>query len=88
MSFTRKSVCGQPKNTVEKQQRRLCNLIEQHNGLQHMLRLRESQLLEMEQTMKSLEMDSNPDGDERQYDQARQNVALTNSCNDTERQQR
>ncbi|XP_062399944.1 coiled-coil domain-containing protein 183-like [Sardina pilchardus] len=56
-------------NIVEKQHRRLCTLIEQHNGLQHTLRLKESQLLQMEQTMDSLELDTNPDGDERQYDQ-------------------
>ncbi|XP_041958025.1 coiled-coil domain-containing protein 183-like [Alosa sapidissima] len=56
-------------NIVEKQQRQLCTLIEQHNGLQYTLRLRKSQLLQMEQTMDSLELDNNPDGDERHYDQ-------------------
>ncbi|XP_076127481.1 coiled-coil domain-containing protein 183-like [Alosa pseudoharengus] len=56
-------------NIVEKQQRQLCTLIEQHNGLQYTLRLRKSQLLQMEQTMDSLELDNNPDGDERHYEQ-------------------
>ncbi|KAL2092637.1 hypothetical protein ACEWY4_012435 [Coilia grayii] len=57
---------------VEKQQRRLCTMVEQYNALQHTLRLRESQLQKMERTMKCLELDSNPDMDERHYDQARQ----------------
>ncbi|XP_031425884.2 citron Rho-interacting kinase-like [Clupea harengus] len=64
-------------NIVEKQQRRLCTLVEQHNGLQYTLRLRESQLLEMENTMKSLERHSNPDPKKRHYDQS---VRLLENC--------
>ena len=68
---------------MEKQQRRLCTLVEQHNGLQYTLRLRESQLLEMENTMKSLERHSNPDPKKRHYDQAR--IAPVARDDDTDR---
>ncbi|XP_063050397.1 golgin subfamily A member 4-like [Engraulis encrasicolus] len=54
---------------VDKQQRRLCTMVEQLNGLQHTLRLRESQLQDVERTLKCLELDNSPDPDERQYDQ-------------------
>jgi hypothetical protein len=54
---------------VEREKRRRCTLIEQHNGLQCSVRAKESQLLEMEQAMKALELDSNTDGDEQHYDQ-------------------
>ncbi|KAL2092306.1 hypothetical protein ACEWY4_012104 [Coilia grayii] len=46
---------------VEKKQRQLWTMVEQYNGLQHTLRLRESQLLNMERTMKCMELDTNPD---------------------------
>uniref|UniRef100_A0A4W5JUC5 Coiled-coil domain containing 183 n=1 Tax=Hucho hucho TaxID=62062 RepID=A0A4W5JUC5_9TELE len=54
---------------VEREKRRRCTLIEQHNGLQCSVRAKGSQLLEMEQAMKALELDSNMDGDEQHYDQ-------------------
>ncbi|XP_055743464.1 coiled-coil domain-containing protein 183-like [Salvelinus fontinalis] len=54
---------------VEREKRRRCTLIEQHNGLQCSVRAKGSQLLEMEQAMKALELDSNADGDEQHYDQ-------------------
>ncbi|XP_035612461.1 coiled-coil domain-containing protein 183-like isoform X2 [Oncorhynchus keta] len=54
---------------VEREKRRRCTLIEQHNGLQCSVRAKGSQLLEMEQAMKALELDSNTDGDEQHYDQ-------------------
>ncbi|XP_029619304.1 coiled-coil domain-containing protein 183 [Salmo trutta] len=54
---------------VEREKRRRCTLIEQHNGLQCSVRGKGSQLLEMEQAMKALELDSNTDGDEQHYDQ-------------------
>ncbi|XP_021477688.2 coiled-coil domain-containing protein 183 [Oncorhynchus mykiss] len=54
---------------VEREKRRRCTLIEQHNGLQCSVRAKGSQLLEMEQAMKALELDSNKDGDEQHYDQ-------------------
>ncbi|XP_064792552.1 coiled-coil domain-containing protein 183-like [Oncorhynchus masou masou] len=54
---------------VEREKRRRCTLIEQHNGLQCSVRAKGSQLLEMEQAMKALELDSNMDGDEQHFDQ-------------------
>ncbi|XP_014017200.1 coiled-coil domain-containing protein 183 isoform X1 [Salmo salar] len=54
---------------VEREKRRRCTLIEQHNGLQCSVRGKGSQLLEMEQAMKALVLDSNTDGDEQHYDQ-------------------
>ncbi|XP_071210328.1 coiled-coil domain-containing protein 183-like [Salvelinus alpinus] len=54
---------------VEREKRRRCTLIEQHNGLQCSVRAKGSHLLEMEQAIKALELDSNADGDEQHYDQ-------------------
>ncbi|KAM6965353.1 coiled-coil domain-containing protein 183-like [Aplochiton taeniatus] len=54
---------------VEQERCRMHNLIEQHNGLSYALRAKESQLLELEQSVKAVEMDSTPDNDEQQFDQ-------------------
>ncbi|XP_046904412.1 coiled-coil domain-containing protein 183-like [Hypomesus transpacificus] len=54
---------------LEKEQRRLCTLIKQFNGLKFAVKDKESQLLELEQERKALKLESTPADSEHQYEQ-------------------
>ncbi|XP_010874997.2 coiled-coil domain-containing protein 183 [Esox lucius] len=71
-----KTICRSPpklgpssKSIEECEKHRQFTLINQLNGLQCAVRAKESQLVELEQAFKALELDSTPDGDEQRCNQ-------------------